>query len=298
MDYTPPVMPMAESEVYLGGDQWEPRGGIGVPGEFTFTANGSTDVVSYFYRLQRDGDPCEWKSVPASRLGGPATVSFTPTETGIHYMAVHAVDHAGNHSWEYARSFRVRDIRPHVFSGNYPEHGPRPEGNIGVPGVFEFSRGMPAVVEYSYRLEDAPARTVAADADGRAKITLAPTHGGYNVLYVKNTDRSGTSSTEREFRFYVDTAPVVTSTPCAIGMEATITVKSRFVGTVGYEYWFEEWGGGLTPKVTVPAAADGNGEFKWTPPHHRINAMYVLGRKADGTASETRYVSMYITGNR
>jgi hypothetical protein len=294
MDRTPPGMPLAESAVYLGSDQWEPRGGLGVPGDFTFTANGSADVVSYSYRLQRDGEPYEWKSVPASRLGGPATVTFTPTETGIHYLAVYAVDSAGNHSCEYTRSFRVRDIRPHVFSGNYSEHGPRPEGNIGVPGVFEFSQGMPAVVEYTYRLEDASAQTVAADADGKAKVTLAPTHSGYNVLYVRNTDRSGRSSTDREFRFYVDTAPVVTATPFAIGSESTVTVQSRFTGTVVYEYWFQEWGGGLTSKVAIPADADGNCEFKWTPAHHRVNAMYVMGRRADGTTSETRYVSAYV----
>lgn len=294
VDSPPPVIPMAESAVYLGEDQWEPRGGLGVPGAFTFSAKGSADVVSYSYRLQRDGEPVGWKSVPASRPGGPATITFTPAETGIHYLAVHAVDRAGNHSWEFARSFRVRDIRPHVFSSIYSEHGLRPEGNVGVPGVFEFSPGMPGVVEYIYRLEDAPARSVAADADGKANVTFAPTRGGYNVLYVMNIDRNGNSSTERVFQFYVDTAPVVSSTEFAIGTPATVTVESRFAGTVRYDYWFQEWGGGLTPKVTVLADADGNAEFEWTPPHHRFNAVYVIGHRADGATSETRFFSMYI----
>lgn len=287
-DWTRPAVASVTSAVYLTSDPWERRGGLGISDEFTFTAGGSADVASYSYRIRHASENGSWNSVRAISPGGPATVAFTPAETGTHHVTVVAVDRAGNRSWETSRQFTVRDIRPQVWSTLYKDYvGGPAAGNIGVPGVFEFSQGMPDVVEYSYRLEDGPTSTVAADADGKAKQTLAPTHGGWNVLYVKNTDRNGTSSTDRAYRFYVDTRPVITRSALAIGSEGTFRVTSRLAGTTEYEYWFKDWNSQTTPKQTVPAAVDGYVEIKWTPRHHRFNTVFVVGRTADGTASET-----------
>jgi hypothetical protein len=284
----------ATSAVYLGTDQWEPRGGLGVAGEFTFTADGSTDIVGYRYRFYRgSGTYPELSYVAADGLGGPATVTWTPAETGTQWLMLYPVDRAGNSS-ELVRAFTVKDIRPHVFSSRYSEYYSDPAGNIGVPGVFDLSPGMPDVTQYTYRLENAPEQTVAADADNKAQVTLAPTHGGTNVLYVSNTNRDGVSSTNREFRFFVDTAPVVTRGSFAIGAPTTVQLTSRFAGTTAYEYWFKDWDGTLTPKTRVDAAADETAQFTWAPPHHRFNALYVQSFQADATPSETRYNDVYI----
>jgi hypothetical protein len=283
----------ATSAVYLGGDQWEPRGGLGVPGEFTFTA-GSADVVGYRYRFYRgSGTYPEMTYVAADGLGGPATITWAPPETGGWWLMLEPVDRAGNTS-ELIRPFTVRDIRPWVFSSVYNEFANNPVGNIGVPGVFAFSPGMPNVTQYTYRLDDAPEQTVTAGADNKAEVTLAPTHGGINVLYVRNTDQDGASSTDREYRFLVDTAPVITRGESAIGSPTTIKLTSRFAGTTAYEYWLREWDGTLTAKTRIAAAADETAQFVWTPPHNRFNTVYVQGFRADGATSETRGTNIYV----
>jgi hypothetical protein len=293
LDTIRPNTPTATSAVYLGDDIWEPRGGLGVPGEFTFTADGSTDVVGYRYRFYRGGgtNP-DLTYVPAQGLGGPATITWTPPDTGSWSLMLYPVDRAGNTS-ELTRGFTVRDIRPHVFSGIYTESG-NDQGNIGVPGVFEFSPGLPEVVGYTYRLEDAPEQTVASGPDGKASVTLAPTHGGTNVLYVKNTTRDSVTSANREYRFYVKTNPVIVPGGLAIGTPGTIQVTSRFAGTVGYDYWFAEWGGALTPKTRIAATADESAQLAWIPPHHQFSAVYVQGFRADGAASEVGYSSIQV----
>ncbi|WP_211763812.1 hypothetical protein [Kutzneria sp. CA-103260] len=68
-------------------------GGIGRPGRFTFSANGSTDVVGFRY-----GPDFPSTYVAADQPGGSATVWITPTTFGVQKVAVKSVDAAGNSS--------------------------------------------------------------------------------------------------------------------------------------------------------------------------------------------------------
>ncbi|GLW63310.1 hypothetical protein Arub01_15540 [Actinomadura rubrobrunea] len=70
------------------------HGGIGIPGTFTFTANGVDDIVEFHY-----GDsPDVLRPVPADRPGGSATVTYTPVRAGWQSLYVRGVDRAGNPS--------------------------------------------------------------------------------------------------------------------------------------------------------------------------------------------------------
>ncbi|EWM14116.1 hypothetical protein [Kutzneria sp. 744] len=85
-DFTAPGKPAVSSPDYppTGG-----TGRIGKPGRFTFSANGSTDVVGFRYGPNRPG-----AFVPAS--DGAVTVWITPTTFGIDQVVVTSVDAAGN----------------------------------------------------------------------------------------------------------------------------------------------------------------------------------------------------------
>ncbi|SFW78233.1 hypothetical protein [Amycolatopsis australiensis] len=294
-DSVAPEVPDVTSEVYLTDSPWDPRGGIGVPGQFTFTAHGSADVVRYEYRF---GDQSGWTSVPAEPLGGPATVTFTPRDSGSFSVAVRSVDRANNYSYERYRSFTVRDIRPYVWSTLYPPYSADPDGNVGVPGVFDLSPGLPDTVSYGYHLEHGPEQTVAADAEGKAHVTLAPAHGGQNVLYVRNTGADGTVSLYREYKFDVDTAPNVTwDGSLQIGSATTFRLTPRLAGTTSYTAWFTGYQDApIGDPITVPARADGTAAFGWTPPKADSVALRVRSTDAAGTQSEVRYTSLYVDG--
>lgn len=299
-DSVKPEVPDVSSEVYLTGNEFEPRGGIGVPGQFTFTAHGSADVARYEYRVHDldSQDPIEWTSVPAESLGGPATITFTPGDSGLFEVVVRSVDRANNYSWDQGRVFTVKDIRPQVWSTLYPPYSPNRDGNVGVPGVFDLSPGLPGTVSYTYHLENAPEQTVAADADGGAHVTLAPAHGGENVLYVRNTGADGTVSLYREYKFQVDTAPDITWDPSTqVGSPTTFRLTPRLAGTTSYTYWFTGYQDApVGAPVTVPAEADGTAAFTWTPPTPDSVNLRVYSTDAAGTKSEVRFQYLSVDG--
>jgi hypothetical protein len=299
IDFTPPGPPEVTSEVYPD-DGLEGHGAPGVPGTFTFTPNGSADVVRYRYRFYPDQD--EWQSVPADGPGGSATVTFTPLRPGPYSVSVLAVDRASTSSpYEAYHPFWVRNNLPGVWSDMYPEYTTNPAAGVGVPGVFQFSPGMSDVVEYAYRLDDGPTQTVAAGADGRASVTLTPTSGGQHVLRVSNRNRDGVTSLEREYRFLVDTAPTVTGDVnryVYIGSTSSYRFAPRMIDVVEYEYWFVDEQQRETPHVTVPAGADGTAGGTRTATASGWFWLKVRSRSADGTLSEIRTMFVPVDGAR
>ncbi|MGI5182621.1 ricin-type beta-trefoil lectin domain protein [Dactylosporangium sp. CA-152071] len=98
VDTTPPgVVPTvtAADGLYLESPPNDTmRGSVGRSGQFTFGANGETDIVDYEYQL--DGSAKTY--VAASVTGGPATVWVTPTHRGEHVLTVRSRDAAQNAS--------------------------------------------------------------------------------------------------------------------------------------------------------------------------------------------------------
>jgi hypothetical protein len=93
VDNTPPgtAAVVSKDGRYPPGDSSGFHDGVGKTGTFTFSPNGSADVVAYRYGLT---DP------PASTVNavadGTATVGITPPAPGINDLYVRGVDRAGN----------------------------------------------------------------------------------------------------------------------------------------------------------------------------------------------------------
>ncbi|MDI5980666.1 DNRLRE domain-containing protein [Amycolatopsis magusensis] len=275
VDRTDPNAPAVVSATYPAGAE---GGGVGVAGEFTFSPNGSTDVVRYDYNFGFGGNTREIAAGP----DGAATVSFTPTTNGWHSAVVRAWDRAGNLSLTTYYSFQVKETRPAVTSDRYPPQG-GPDGGIGVPGVFRFAPGMPNVVAYDYRLDDGASATVAAGHDGVAEVTITPATGGEHVLFVRSTDTSGVTSPEREYRFLVDASPVVSGPENVdLGTSATYTATPRMPDVVEYDYWFAS---AESTKWTVKANAGGTATLPVEFTSAEVNLLRVQARDASGGLS-------------
>lgn len=110
-DHTAPdVAPEVTSPVYRENGGPPGDGGQGVPGDFTFTANGVADVVAFEYH----GIGLPHGLVDADRPGGSATVSLTPTADGPVSVSVAGVDRAGNRSPERTYRFWARTTAPSI----------------------------------------------------------------------------------------------------------------------------------------------------------------------------------------
>ncbi|TCO59398.1 concanavalin A-like lectin/glucanase superfamily protein [Actinocrispum wychmicini] len=99
--------PTVTGVLYQEDGRW--HGGVGVPGTFTFGANGVTDIDHYLYW---------WKdqavaSVDAQSLGGQATVTLAPDRDGPRDLFVQSVDRAGHRS-------AAQVLHTYVRAGNGP----------------------------------------------------------------------------------------------------------------------------------------------------------------------------------
>ncbi|GAB2983376.1 hypothetical protein [Saccharothrix stipae] len=291
IDRTAPSSPTVHSEVYPSGKK---GGGYGVPGDFTFSTT-SDDVVAYEYRFFGQEN---WSRVAPAAPAGPVTITYTPpipTHTGV---AVRTVDRADNRSADMWYSFEVLEDRPFVWSDRYNVQG-SPTGGVGVPGRFDFSSWVTDVVSYTFRVDDGPETTAAADAERKASVMYAPTHTGLNELRVRSTSSTGVSSPERLYRFVLNDAPVVTQRGSTIvGSSVEFALQPRQAGAVSYTYWFVRPDGTAAAQGTVPAAADGTARFTWAPLATDLDRRSLRVRSTDGSGrvSVTGGVSLWVDG--
>jgi hypothetical protein len=102
-DATNPAVPGVSSSLYLEDTTGTVNGGIGVPGQFTFTANGSADVTEYAWSL----DGTTPVTVAAPSPGASVTVTLTPVRDLVAVLQVTARDAAGRVSSPRTYRFRV-----------------------------------------------------------------------------------------------------------------------------------------------------------------------------------------------
>lgn len=291
IDRTAPPTASVSSQVYR---PWSAHsGGVGVPGDFTFTTD-APDVVAYRYRFEDQG---EWTTVPTQVPGGPVTVTHTPQEAGPDSVEVVAVDRAGNRSWSQYYGFGVFENRPSVWSAMYPSQHVNPQGGVGVPGRFEFSSGLPDVAGFTYQVDDGPATTVPATPQRTAAATFTPTRGGPHVMTVRSVDSAGVSSPAKQYPFLVDTAPTATATgQTKVGSTVRFRFTPRQADVASYTYWFSHHSGPDTEPVTLPAGPDGAAEFTWVPLNTDRRALIVRSTDARGVDSTQRYLSLSVDG--
>ena len=172
--------PQVESSLYT---PWGANGGIGVPGEFLFTA-AEPGATRFQYQLNDDAVA----SVKAA-ADGPTAVQITPRRGGQNTLRVRSRDVAGVLSSWRVYTFDV-DTAPRVtLSDNAPI--------VGRPVTVDVAPGMPDVEEYEYWLSSgADRRRVPADSSGRASFTWLPTVGA-TELHVRSRTTAGSWSPRR-----------------------------------------------------------------------------------------------------
>lgn len=94
------------------------------------------------------------------------------------------------------------DSTPTVTSAEYPENASG--GGAGVQGGFAFDANVPDVASYTYTVDYGDPFTVAAEADGTARVDWTPADSGPAEMDVFATTRSGAATATRYYGFTVN----------------------------------------------------------------------------------------------
>lgn len=268
--------------------QSAPHGGVGVPGTFTFSADGDEEAVGFRWYVYTNQGAGESGYVAADHPGGTATVSYSPLFSGTNYMVVTGLDRAGNTSPSTSYQFEVLDTSPSITDNN-------PDAWAGDSHTLTVRSVLPGVTSYTYKVDDGAAVAVPAAADGTASFTVTPTvQGVYVSVYATNAagQRSGTSS-----RYFVaDDLPRVTSpdyransTGAPVGTRTTFTFAPHMRGVTRYIYQFDNG-----EEQTVAAGADGQATISYVPTTTWF-VLRVRSQTADGSTSLIASNSYYAT---
>jgi len=283
VDDTPPSpAPTVTSSNYPQGG-WD-KGGA--PVQFTFGANGDTDVAGYEFGWQSDlpvpvtayiGDygipqPVDVYAdtkdfVRASALGGSATVSLIPPSgSGPMTLYVVSLDRAVNESTQSSYAFYVSSTGPTVTPPSTLPGFDKTARFTLTPnsGVQAASR----VVSYTVQVTGGPTVTVKAAKDGTAKLRLKLNGVDGTAITVSSTSANGWVSDGAWWTTgYVDTTPTVSSdvyvengTSGGVGVPGTFTFTPKAGKAASYTYSFN-----YGPAVTVKAGAKGAATIHWTP---------------------------------
>ena len=286
-----------------------PQGGWdqgGAPVQFTFGANGVADVAGYEFGWQSDlpvpvtayiGDygipqPVDVYAdtkefVPATTLGGSATVSLIPPSgSGPMTLYVVSLDRAVNQSTQSSYAFYVSSTGPTVTP-------PTPLPGFDKTARFTFTpnSGVQAaspVVSYTVQVNGGPSTqtvTVKAAKDGTAKLGVKLNGNTGTWLTVSSTSANGWVSDSGEWSTgSVDTTPTVSSdvyaengTSGGVGVPGTFTFTPKQGKVASYTYSFN-----YGPAVTVKAGAKGVATINWTPTDDGFYDLNVYATTKDG----------------
>ncbi|RKN31730.1 RHS repeat domain-containing protein [Micromonospora musae] len=271
VDAQRPATPVVVSAKYP--DDGQPHGGSGVPGTFTFKANGSPDVVGYYWG--RFGETYNY--IPAPAPGADVTLEYTPTSF-FESLSVRSVDSASNSSETVRYEFRVKSTAPQVRVTM---------GGVGLPSKLAVSTNVEGVTEFGYRIGDGGETRVPAGADGTAEIPVVFDRTGNVKIEVRSYAGSELVGGYTETVSVRDT-PTVASDDFAfpehdgvVDRPGTFTFRPGRTGVVAYEYTL---GGGDLQRLD--AAADGTAVLRWTPTEPNWYVLNVRSISADGTVSE------------
>jgi hypothetical protein len=249
-----------------------------------------TKVKSYTYSVN-NGDE---RTIIAR---GDGTAKITVTPTAGEFLTVEARSHSHNGWVSSAGRWQAYiDTAPRVTSTDYPENVT--SGGVGVPGTFTFSPRMAGIVEYVYSI-DGPEETVPAGADGKARITYAPTQSGWHTVTVAGRTADGQLSDYAYYGFdVVSSAPAVTGSGDArVGTAGEFTITPQTGPAASFVWSAYEVGTGWGAEQTAPVNADGTGTFSFTPTDSSWFTLQAQVVYADGTRSEPGYFSTYAATN-
>ncbi|MBY8871788.1 hypothetical protein K7640_08035 [Micromonospora sp. PLK6-60] len=280
IDAQRPATPVVTSARYPADGQ--PHGGTGVPGTFTFSANGSPDVVGYYWG--RYGQTYNY--LPAPAPGADATLEFTPASF-FESLSVRSVDAASNSSEVTSYEFRVNSTAPQVRVT---------VGGVGLPSRLAISTNIEGVTEFGYTIGDGDEVRVPADTDGTTDVPVVFTATGTTRLQVRSYSGSEFVGAYTQ-NVLVDDTPVVESADFAfpdhdgvVDRPGSFTFRPGRTGVVAYEYAFR-----YDEMQRVDAAADGSAVLRWTPTEPGWHTLNVRSISADGTVSEVEQYQFSVT---
>jgi hypothetical protein len=246
------------------------NGGTGIPGAFTFDAQGDQDVVGF-----------TWGGgyVAADHPGGKATVRYTPSYSGPQDIYAWSVDAAGNTSPSGGYRYWVASNEPTVACTPASDY-------IGVPRQCTFTpRGNGGATGYVYKLNRGAETTVAAGADGSATVTVTPTEPEqFQTLSVRTRLTNGnlTAATDHSPGIRLGEPTVDVPAAVAAGKPAEFTFHAVLPGSTSFGYSWDE--GAI---VTVPAGPDGVGKATIVPAESGWHSLSVFSTTASGLRSGT-----------
>ncbi|WNM41484.1 hypothetical protein RMN56_09120 [Micromonospora halotolerans] len=271
VDAQRPATPVVTSTKYPSDGQ--PHGGSGVPGTFTFKANGSSDVVGYYWG--RFGETYNY--IPAPAPGADVTLEYTPTSFS-ESLSVRTVDAASNSSETTEYRFYVKSTAPQVRVT---------VGGVGLPSKLAISTNVEGVTEYGYRIGDGDEVRVPADADGTTDVPVVFTQAGTVKVQVRSYVGSEFVGGYTEDVSVRDT-PTVESADFAfpdhdgvVDRPGSFTFRPGRTGVVAYEYAINS-----DEMRRIDAAADGTAVLRWTPTEPGWTTLRVRSVSGDGTVSE------------
>jgi hypothetical protein len=177
--------------VYGAWNEYNPTGGIGIPGNVGFYSQLVPNIVEFRYHLE-DGPVV---AVPPTPESTTTYTEVTPTHNGLNTLYVQQVLPGGELSPVTEYRFLVGTATK-VISAQYPNYvwG----GGAGVEGTFDFTAGSDGVVSFDYQFDYGDTQTVAA-VDGHATVQWTPSDAGSHNLVVtgRRADGSTTDQTSQ-----------------------------------------------------------------------------------------------------
>ena len=268
-DFTAPAAaPVITSTDYVY--EFPGNGGTGIPGAFTFDAQGDQSVVGFRW----DGG-----YVAADHPGGTATVQYTPVRSGPSDIYASSVDAAGNTSPSGGYRYWVASNEPAVACTPASDY-------LGVPRQCTFSpRGNGGATAYVYKFNQGPETTVAAGADGTATVTVTPTAPTqFQTLTVRTLLTNGnlTAATDAHPGILLGEPEVDVPAGVQVGKPAEFTFHAVLPSSATFSYSWDEG-----EVVTVPVDADGTGKVTIVPDELGYHLLSVFSTTATGQRSGT-----------
>jgi hypothetical protein len=304
VDVTQPAAPVVTSSNYPP-NVLNPGG---VPVDFTFTPNGSTDVIGYQFSWNNgggnvilwghgpDGTPippnpfADTQTTVKAKRNGTVTVSLIPPPTGFDTIYVQSIDHAFNTSPITQYAFYFADTAPTIT--------PLSTSQFDTPVTLKLAPNPAVGKVLSYTVEDngGTPQTIAAGTDGTATVTVTLNAIYGNDITVASNSANGWVSSDADFRQYFDTTPTVTSadypegaTSGGVGIPGTFNFAESIPHTASFTYQFDG-----EPAVTIPAATDGTAQVTWAPTFSGFHVLNVYGTTADGINMQPYYFIFFV----
>jgi hypothetical protein len=293
IDNTPPsAAPTVISANYPANQLDQP----GAPIQFTFGANGMSDVAGYSFawlEYPSPGSPrpisdpfTGWAAtVAAPTLGGSATVDLVPPfATGFASLYVSSMDRAGNSSPVTEYVFYLKPTTPSIkLQGPVPKFGTQTEFQLRANAGLEAQSPVTSFTVETLSDSGETTQTIPASDDGVAEFK--PTIDSADESFIVSTTSADGWQSDTNW-YFVNTAPTVSSTAYpengnggGSGVSGTFTFKPPVKGVVSYSYSFD-WGSTYT---TVQASPNGEAEITWTPPQSGFYDLNVYATTANGT---------------